>query len=92
MEEKIYYMHDDIAEANDDCSFYLKTNCPQEELEEIVAQSYFICNDFEEEEIAEEYKKYIPNLYGWSKFEIIRYIVEDKGYTWEEVKFTRIDW
>lgn len=91
MKKQIYLMQDNMAELDDDCSFYLKTTCPQEELEEIVNASYYIhCG--EDEEVAEEYQKYIEECGDWSYIEIIEHIVKDKGYTWEEVDFPVIEW
>lgn len=87
----IFKMQDDFAEWNDDCTFYLKTNCDKETLEEIVAQASFIVRD-EEEDIKEGYKKFYEECQDWSKIEIIEKIVKTKGYTWQQVDFEVVEW
>ena len=40
----------------------------------------------------EEYKQFVPNLYGLSKYEIMEIIVKQKGYIWETVSFPTVEW
>ena len=93
MTEYIYDMKDTHKEEFDqDLSFLLKTDCPKEELEEISKNAEKIWMDYEPEELDEEYKQFVPNLYGLSKYEIMKEIVKQKGYTWEKVSFPTVEW
>lgn len=93
MEKQIYKMVDRNSNDFDhDLSFLLKTDCPQEVLEEIEKNAEWIWMDYEKEVLDEEYKQFVPNLYGWSKIEILEEIVKQKGYTWEKVTFPTILW
>lgn len=93
MEKQIYKMIDKNAEEfGDDLTFLLMTDCPIEELEQIEKNADLIWHDEEPEELDEEFKQFVPNLYGISKIEIMEEIVKQKGYTWEEVNYPSIEW
>ena len=89
----IFDMQDVNAEEFDDnLSFLLKTDCPKEELEEISKNADLIWHDYEKEDLDEEYRQFVPNLYGLSKYDIMKEIVKQKGYIWEEVSFPTVEW
>ena len=93
MEKNIFKMVDTNKDNFDsDLTFILETDCPKKELEEIESQADLIWHDCEEEDLEEEYKKFVPNLYGISKYEIMQEIVKQRGYTWNELKFEEIGW
>ena len=93
MEKQIYEMVDINAEDfGDDLTFLLQTDCPKEELEQIVKNADLIWRDCEPKDLDEEFKEFVPNLYGISKIEIMEIIVKHKGYVWEDVSFPTIEW
>ncbi len=93
METNIFKMVDRNAEEFDsDLTFILKTNCSREMVEEIERNADKIWNDEEPEELDEEYRQFVPNLYGISKVEIMETIAKHLGYSWEEVNFEEIEW
>ena len=93
MEKNIFKMVDTHKDDFDsDLTFILETDCPKEELEEIEKNAELIWMDCEKEELDEEYRQFVPNLYGISKYEIMQEIVKQKGYTWNELNFGEIEW
>lgn len=93
METNVFKMVDINAEDfGSDLSFILKTNCSREMVEEIERNADKIWHDEEPEELDEEYRQFVPNLYGISKLEIMETIAKHLGYTWEEVHLEEIEW
>lgn len=93
MEKNNFKMVDKHCEDFDtDLTFILETDCPKEELEEIEKNAEWIWYDYPKEDLDEEYRKFVPNLYGWSKYEIMQEIVEQKGYSWNRLIFDEIEW
>lgn len=93
MKENVFRMVDTNAEDfGDDLTFILKTNCSREMVEEIERNADKIWHDEEPEELDEEYRQFVPNLYGISKVEIMETIAKHLGYTWEEVYLEEIEW
>ena len=89
----IFDMQDVNAEEfGDDLSFLLKTDCPKEKLEEISKNADLIWRDHEKEDLDEEYRQFVPDLYDLSKYEIMEIIVKQKGYIWETVSFPVVEW
>lgn len=86
METNVFRMVDTNAEIFDgDLTFILKTNCSREMVEEIERNADKIWHD-------EEYRQFVPNLYGISKMEIMETIAKHLGYIWEEVHLEEIEW
>lgn len=93
METNVFKMVDTNAEDfGSDLSFILKTDCSREMVEEIERNADKIWHDEEPEELDEEYRQFVPNLYGISKVEIMETIAKHLGYTWEEVHLEEIEW
>lgn len=93
METNVFRMVDKNADAFDsDLTFILKTDCSRETVEEIERNADKIWHDEEPEELDEEYRQFVPNLYGISKVEIMEIIAKDLGYIWEEVYLEEIEW
>lgn len=93
METNIFKMVDTNAEDfGDDLTFILKTNCSREKLEEIEKNADMIWRDCEPEELDEEYRQFVPNLYGVSKIEIMEIIAAHLGYSWEVIHLEEVKW
>lgn len=93
METNIFRMVDTNAEDfGDDLTFILKTNCSREKLEEIEKNADMIWCDYEPEDLDEEYRQFVPNLYGVSKIEIMEIITKHLGYSWEVIHLEEVKW
>ena len=98
MEENIYYMKDTFDPDND-CSFYVKTNCPIWTLEEIIDSVDLIrdvyMGSIDKSDLAGynlKYLKYVDSYGGEGKSEFICRIVLKEGYTWEEIGIPVVEW
>lgn len=98
MEEKIYYMKDTF-EPDNDCSFYVKTNCPIWTLQEIIDSVDLIrdvyMGSIDKNDLTEynlKYLKYVDCYCGEGKSEFISEIVLKENYTWKEIEIPVVEW